>query len=143
MALLDDKVKEQLKGVLGKLKDDVNLIFFTQENECSTCKETYEFLEDVTGLSDKLNLKVYDFQKDSKSAEDFGVDKVPSILLLDKDENNTGIRFLGLPGGHEINSFVQSLLEVSGEKEELSSDIISKIKGIDKDVHIQVFVLST
>ncbi len=140
MALFDDKVKQQLTEFLNTMNDTVNIVYFTQEFECRLCKETRMFVEEISELSDKVDLTVYDFQKESKKAEEYGVDKIPAIVILDKDKKDTGIKFYGLPGGYEINSFMASLLETSGRKEEIPADIASRIAGIDKDVHIQVFI---
>ena len=125
------------------MKDSVNISFFTQEFECQACGDTRTFLEEFSTLSDKIKLSVYDFVKDKAVADRFGVDKVPAIVINDKDDNDRGIKFYGLPGGYEINSFVISLLEVSGNIEPLKDDIASRIRAITKDVHIQVYVTLT
>ncbi len=140
MPLFDEKVSSQLKGILSGLKNPVKLAFFTQEIECSMCSETHQFLNEFCSLSDKLSLSVYDFVKDKNQAETYHVDKIPAIVVLDGAGSDTGIKFYGLPGGYEINSFITSLLETSGHKEELPDTIKSKIEAIKKDVHIQVFV---
>jgi len=140
MALFDQKIQDQLKQVLGQMKERVNLVFVTQEFECGSCSDTRQFVEEITGLSDKLSLTVYDFQKDGDKVKSYGVDKIPAIVLLDADNKDRGIRFYGLPGGYEINSFMQSILEVSGHGEELPVGIKDRIGKIKKDIHIQVFV---
>lgn len=143
MALLDEKVQEQLKGVFSKLKNKVNLVYFTQETLCPSCKDTGDFLDEITGLSDKLVLTVYDFEKDLDKVEELRVNKIPAIVLLDEQGKDSGITYYGIPAGYEINSFVMTLIEVSGEKEELPDDIVSRISKINKDIHIQVFVSLT
>ncbi|PKL40006.1 MAG: glutaredoxin [Spirochaetae bacterium HGW-Spirochaetae-1] len=140
MALFDQKIQDQLKQVLGQMKERVNLVFVTQEFECGSCSDTRQFVEEITGLSDKLSLTVYDFQKDGDKVKSYGVDKIPAIVLLYADNKDRGIRFYGLPGGYEINSFMQSILEVSGHGEELPVGIKDRIGKIKKDIHIQVFV---
>ncbi len=104
------------------------------------CKETHMFLDEFCALSDKLTLSVYDFVKDKEKADTYRVDKIPAIVVLDSANNDTGIKFYGLPGGYEINSFIKSLLESSGQKEELPEAVRSRISAIKKDVHVQVFV---
>lgn len=142
MPMFDEKMQKQLIDVLSKLKDDVYIIYFTQEFECGSCKETRDFLQEISGFSDKLKLEVFDFQKDKDKADQYDIDKIPAIALLDNSKNDTGIKFYGIPAGYEINSFIGSLVEVSGVKEPLpsASDISSRISAINKDVHIQVFV---
>lgn len=140
MSLFDEKVSSQLKNILSGMKNPVKLAFFTQEIECPTCRETHLFVEEFCALSEKLSLAVYDFEKDKAQADKYRVDKIPAIVVLDSAENDTGIKFYGLPGGYEINSFIKSLLETSGQKEELSEAVRSRIANLKKDVHIQVFV---
>ena len=65
---------------------------------------------------------------------------IPAIVVLDRNNKDNGIKFYGVPGGYEINSFLGSLLESSNKKEELPADIAKRIAEIDKDIHIQVFV---
>ena len=115
MALFDEKVQQQLGDILGQMTDKVTLSFFTADNGCEACHETHEFLNEVSGLSPKLEVEVHDFDKEKDLAGKFGIDKIPAILLLDKDGNDTGMKFYGLPGGYEINSFISSTLEASGK----------------------------
>lgn len=140
MALFDEKVSSQLKGVLKGLKNTVNVVYFTQEFECGTCRDAHSFVEELCGLSDKLKLTVFDFVKDKAKADFYKVDKIPAIVLLDSKDDDTGIRFFGIPGGYEINSFMKSLMEVSGEKESLPEPLLKRIAAINRDVHLQVFV---
>jgi len=83
---------------------------------------------------------VYDFKKDKDLAKKYGVDKIPAMVILTADGKDNGIRFFGLPGGYEINSFISSLLEVSGQQHELNDELMKRIEKIKKDVRIQVFI---
>lgn len=140
MPLFDEKIQNQLKEILKSMNDEVKIIFFTQEIECPVCGDTRSFVEEIASLSDKLSVTVYNFVIDKEIAEKYGVDKIPAIVLLDRDGTDHGVKFYGLPGGYEINSFLGAILEMSGKREELPADILSRIKKIDRDVHIQVFV---
>jgi alkyl hydroperoxide reductase subunit AhpF len=143
MSLFDDKVKEQLKNLLGALKDNVNIVYFTQEFECHACNDCRTFLEEISELSDKIILTIFDFQKDKAEADRHQIDKIPAIVIADNNNNDTGIRFFGVPAGYEINSFISSLVEVSGVKKDLPPEIASRISKITRDIHIQVFVTLT
>ncbi len=143
MAIFNENVRRQLVDILSEMKDEVNLAFFTQEFECNTCRDARTFVEEFAGLSDKVQYEVFDLLGDKDVAEQYGVDKIPAIVLLDKDKKDYGIRFYGIPGGYEINSFLTALKEVSGNQEELPEELTGRIRAIDKDVHIQVFVTAT
>ncbi|HOP63197.1 MAG TPA: thioredoxin family protein [Spirochaetota bacterium] len=140
MPMFDSKIQQQLKDILKNMKDEVYIINFTQEIECPMCRETRQFAEEIGSLNDKLNVRVYNFVTDEEQTEKYKIDKIPAIVLLDKDEVDCGIRFYGLPGGYEINSFLGAIIELSGIRELLPDDVIKRIQGINRDVHIQVFV---
>lgn len=140
MSMFDDKVKDQLKQILSQMKEKVEIVFVTQEFECNACRDTRAFVEEVVSLSDKLSLRVLDFIKDQKAREELGVDKNPALVILDARGKNTGMKFYGLPGGYEINSFMQSLIEASGHKEALPDEVSKRIDSINKAIHIQVFI---
>ncbi len=143
MALFDDKIRQQLKNILGTMKDDVRLLYFTQEIECRVCSDTRKFVEEMGSLGDKLKVAVHDFVADGTLAEKYGIDKIPAIVLLGAGGNDDGIRFFGLPGGYEINSFMGAIIELSGRREPLPDEILKRVKAVSKDVHIQVFVSLT
>lgn len=140
MGLLDDNAKKQITQVLMQMVDPVSVVMATQQFSCGSCKETEVFLTEVSSLSPKLSVKLLDFEKDKSELHDLGLDKVSGITLLKKDKSRTGVFFFGTPGGYEVNSFLMSLLEASGKKEMLAPEVISRIKSIDKDVDIKVFV---
>ena len=140
MALFDDNIQKQLKEILDQMVGDVTLLFFTQEIEYQTCKDTHDFVNEIAGLNDKLNVKTYNFVNDKEKAEAYGVDKVPAIVLLDKDGQDTRMKYYGIPGGYEINSFLAGILMASGRDEQIPAELKKRIAAIDKPVHIQVFV---
>ncbi len=140
MPIFNEEVSKQLRNILQNMKDSVNMIFFTQKIECDTCKDTHSFIDELSKLSDKLSLTVFDFQEDKEKADFYKVDKIPAITLLDSKDRDTGIKFYGIPAGYEINSFTKSLMEISGIMEPLPDSIKSRLAKINKDIHIQVFV---
>jgi glutaredoxin-like protein len=139
MSLFDDKIKKQLKELLAGMKDDVELIYFTQEMECQECKEGREFAEEFSELSDKIKYSKFDFQKDQDEVKKYHVMRIPA-MVISKNGNDSGVKFYGVPGGYEINSFISTIMEMSGTGQELSPELIDRIKKIDKEVHFQVFV---
>ncbi len=140
MPMLDDEARKQLAEILSKMQDDVELVMFTQEIECESCSDTRAFIEEFGEISDKTRVTVLNFAEERSRADELGVDKIPAIVVLDKDGTNTGVKFYGIPAGYEINSLTHAVLAVSGEKEDMPGDILERIKKIDRDVHIEVFI---
>lgn len=140
MPMLDDDARKQLAEILSTMKNDVELVMFTQEADCETCEDTKNFIGEFGEISEKVKVTVLDFIEASERADELGVDKVPAIVVLDKDGTNTGVKFYGIPAGYEINSLTHAVLAVSGEKEEIPEDLLARIRAIDYLVHIEVFV---
>jgi glutaredoxin-like protein len=140
MKMFNEELRGQLKEVFNDLAGDVTIALFTKEGECYSCEETTGYMEEIEELSDLIHLKKYDLDKDSELAKEYNVTMVPSIVLLNKDGKYEGVKFNGIPAGHEINSFIPALLEVSGRNSELPKDLEERIRKIDKPTNIKVFV---
>ncbi|MCH4887666.1 glutaredoxin [Acidaminobacter sp. JC074] len=140
MSLFNEDVKKQLTDIFEGLNKPVNMVLFTDEADCDTCKETTEFMKEMESLSDKIGLELYDVKKDTEKAKLYKVDKAPGIVLLDEERNDFGMVFSGIPAGHEINSFISGLMEVSGSGETLPQEVVDQLNTLDKPVKIKVFV---
>jgi len=132
-------IKEELQN---NMKETVRLIVFTQEMECQFCKETRELVQEVASLlPDKISVEIYDFVKDAEKAKEYGIEKVPAIAIVSKKDY--GIRYYGIPYGYEFNPFIDNIINVSKGATNLSEETKTKLKSLDKPVHIQVFVTLT
>ncbi len=140
MKYLNEEVAKQLEEIFSGMKDDVTVALFTKEDDCESCEDTNDFISELISVSPKLHLENLDIDKDSDKANEFEVLMAPSIVLLDKDKNYKRIKFNGVPSGHEINSFISSVIEVSGNSQKLSDEIQARIEKINKPVNIKVFV---
>lgn len=140
MALFNDETRKQLEDIFEGLNQPVNIALFTDQDDCQTCDDTKAFMQEVKDLSDKLILHTYDIKTDQAKAAEYKVEKAPGIVLLDKDQKDFGVVFSGIPAGHEINSFISGLMEVSGAGQALPDEVTSELEKLDKPVKIKVFV---
>ena len=141
MGLIQESHKSLIRKKLGAMKDEVSIVYFTQEMECAHCMETHQMLEEVSALSDKLALQVFDFQGDKAEAERYSIDKIPAIVI--KHRKDYGIRFYGVPAGYEFASFLEDLIMVSQGDSGLSPRAKETLGSLAGPVHIQVFVTPT
>lgn len=139
MALFNKETKEQLEKIFEGLKEPVTISLFTDSN-CETCPDTELFMTELKDLSDKLLLEKFDIDKDAEIANEFNVDKVPAIVLLGANKKNHDVKFYGIPSGHEINSFISGLMELSGAGEDLPKEMKEELDTLNKKVKIKVFV---
>jgi len=136
MQMIADNVRAQLAEILKTLTNEVTILLFTQKEGCHFCTLARELLDELTALSEKLKLEVYDFSKDSALARKYAVDKTPAIVLV--GEKDYGIRFYGIPAGHEFTTLVEDLIDVSKRDPGLPKNIIGDLAKVNQPVHIQV-----
>jgi glutaredoxin-like protein len=149
MPLLNDRVKKQVQAALADLQRPVRMVMFTQAEggalECQYCSETRELVQEVAALSDRISVEVKDFQGDEALAKEYGVDKIPAVVLLaDGDQpKNPGIRFFGIPAGYEFSTLLEDLRMLASGEHNLAPETLAAIAGLKDPVHIQVFVTPT
>lgn len=139
MKMFDAQLETQLKEIFNDLADEVTLALFT-EGDCYSCTETRSYMQEVAALNDKIHFVEYDLKKDAEKAAAYEVEMVPSIVLLDASGDYKRIKFNGIPAGHEINSLIPALMEVSGAESELPKEFADRIEAIQKPIDIKVFV---
>ena len=150
MAFLSANDVTEIKHLFEQLSGDVRLIYFTEREsplfipgqECETCKDTRLLLEEIAGLSEKIHLEVHDFVADSELSREHGIDRIPALVLW-ADGVKGKVRYFGMPSGYEFSVLLGSLLDVSQGKSALAEETVEVLNGLDKDLHIQVFVTPT
>ena len=140
MSLLNEQISEQLKTIFADMKNEMTLAVFTKNGECETCEDTMSYMKEIEALSEKIHLEALDIEADQERAAAYNVQMVPSIVLLNDKKEYLGMKFNGIPAGHEINSFIPAILEASGSGEALPEEYLNPIKNLEKPVNIKVFV---
>lgn len=144
--LLNDEIKGQIGEVFAQLKEPMQVLFFQSKENCTYCKDTLQLLEEVTALSDKIGLSVYDLDQDQSLAQQYHVDKAPTFVIAAQDGEQItdyGIRFAGIPSGHEFSVLIHDMVLVSGRDSQLSEKTRQFLKGLNKPIHLQVFTTPT
>lgn len=149
MALLKEEDRQHLIKEFEALKNPVKLLMFTQELECEYCRETVMIAEEVADLSDSISVEVYNLVTDKEVAEQYNIDKVPAITVLqdgdepDDESVDYGIRYYGIPSGYEFSSLIEDVMMVSQGESGLSEATKTQVAELTEPVHIQVFVTPT
>ena len=124
--MLDDALKTQLQQYLALLRQPIRLIASLDDSE--TGKDMGELLSTIVGLSDKVTLDAS------------GTDaRTPSFVVARAGETQ-GVRFAGLPLGHEFTSLVLALLWTGGHPPKVEPELIESIQGLDGDFNFEVYM---
>jgi glutaredoxin-like protein len=138
--LLNEEVSKQIKEALAPMQNEITMVLFTKEGGCNTCEETEQLLNEVKVLNDKISVDIKDIDKDKDEAEKYNILDVPTFVILDDKKNYKGVKFQGIPAGHEINSFLSAIVFMSGLDLGLDAKILDRLAKIKKPVDIKVFV---
>jgi alkyl hydroperoxide reductase subunit AhpF len=112
-SLLNDEIKSQVSEVFSQLDQQVQVLFFGKQDDCQYCDDTQQLLEEVTSLSEKLDLSIYRLDEDNAIAQEYNIDKAPGFVIAGKDGDQIldyGIRYAGIPSGHEFSSLINDFL---------------------------------
>ncbi|MEM2081466.1 MAG: thioredoxin family protein [Candidatus Bathyarchaeia archaeon] len=142
MSLIPDDKKDFLRREFKeKLINPVKILVFTQEVECDFCANTRQLAQELATLSDKIAVEVYDFVADAAKAKEYGVDKIPALVIV--GEKDYGVRIYGIPYGYEFQTLVEAVINVSKGKTDISEKTRAILSEVKAPVHIQVFVSLT
>lgn len=127
--MLDSAMKDQLSGIFAGLT--TNYIFdVTVAPEHENRHELLELLNDVASCSDKLSVQVTDG------------DGLEFSLL--KNGEKTGIKFRGVPNGHEFTSLLLAVLNSDGKGKNIPDESISnRVKALNGPVKLTTYVSLT
>ena len=138
-SLLNDNLRAQLKGVLSKFENNISLVSIVDESNAKSI-ELRDLVLDIADLGDKVEAIIYKKGENPEIEEKVHADKYPIVAILNKDGDYAGVKFHGVPGGHELNSFILAMYNVAGPGQALEESVLNEIKSIDKKVNIKVGV---
>ena len=131
--MLDQQLLNQLKDYFKKLDRDVTLLLPEGNHEKSA--ELKDMLDSVASTSDRINVDHIAGSEDEATDNPDGI--TFEVLAADK---RTGIRFRGIPGGHEFSSLILAILQAGGVPVRLDPDVVATVGSISEDLHFETVV---
>ncbi len=131
--MLNNQILEALKGYTAKMQKTVT--FVLQTGEHSKRNELKEFLNSFVSVSDKLQFEERDLSGQVRS---------PISFILEAEDGSgkedTGIRFSGIPSGHEFNSLVLAVLQAAGSPVKLDESLKKMVANMQQPMKFEVFI---
>lgn len=124
----EEDIKNQLLPVFQTFEK--NILFRVLTNHSDISKEAENFVKELSALSDKISYKI----------EEGDEEEAPAIRFCDSEGRDMGCAFHGVPGGHELNSFVIAMYNMVGKGQSIEPEVLEKIHKINWEVKIQVIV---
>lgn len=127
--MLDPSILEQVRGVFASLKSNI-VLRVERSDSYAKAAEFTAFVTDFVSCSDKLSAEFTD-------GDDFRFNLV-------REGQDTGIRFRGVPSGHEFTSLLLAVLNADGQGKNLPDDTIAaRVKALKGQVRLQTYVSLT
>lgn len=125
--MLDATLKTQLKAYLEKVVQPIEIV--ASLDDSAKAREMEELLQEIVLLSDKITLV--------KRTDD--AERKPSFSI-NRPGTDIGVRFAGVPMGHEFTSLVLALLQVGGHTIKFDDAVIEQIRNLDGDYEFETFI---
>ena len=135
----DDAQRDQLSGIFARFAKPVSLLAIL-DGETGLSAELQNFLTEFAALSDKISLEILQKGQDPAQEQAIHATLYPTVAVLRADGTYTGIQFHGVPGGHEINSFILALYNTAGPGQKLEEGTLAKLASVTRKVNIRVGV---
>lgn len=126
---MDKQLAEQIQSIFTRLTGKIGLVYDQADHENQG--DLIEFLEEVAATSDKI----YTSQTDTYKG-------VPTFEVF-KENSPTGIRFTGIPTGHEFSSLILAILNVDEKGKFPDAGIQALIKAIKGPVRLKTYISLT
>ncbi|MGX5475731.1 alkyl hydroperoxide reductase subunit F [Bacillus toyonensis] len=123
--LLDADIKGQLAQYLQLMESDVLLKVSAGSDD--TSKDMLALVDELAAMSSKIKI------------EKIELERTPSFSVNRVGED-TGVVFAGIPLGHEFNSLVLALLQVSGRAPKVKQKVIHQIKSIQGKYRFESYI---
>lgn len=124
--MLDNNMQAQLKAYLEKLTKPVELVANLDSSNKSN--EIKQLLNQIAALSDKITVR--EVQDNTQ--------RVPSFLITNPGVDS-GLRFAGLPLGHEFTSLVLALLQIGGHPSKEAQELLDQVKALEGEFHFETY----
>jgi alkyl hydroperoxide reductase subunit F len=126
-AMLDADLASQLQTYLTRLAHPVELVASVDHSDKS--RETMALLNQIATLSALISVK--EVRDDDQRKPSFSVSRAGESM---------GIRFAGLPLGHEFTSLVLALLQAGGHPPKVSDEVLRQIRALPGEYHFETYI---
>lgn len=135
--LLDSNLKEQLKDIVSKFENNIELVVI-KDSSVEKSSMIENMVKEISSVSNKLKFISFEKGENSELEKKIKANRFPTIAILDKNGDFSGIKFSSLPSGHELNSFILAMYNIAGPGQKISEDTMKNIKNISSPVNIKI-----
>ena len=136
---LDSSLKEQLSEIAKRFENNIELAVI-KDSAWEKSFEIEAMVKEIASVSDKIKFSSYEKGENIELEQKANIERFPTIIILDKNGDFSGIKYSTLPSGHELNSFILAMYNIAGPGQKISEESLNKIAQLKKPVNIKIGV---
>lgn len=135
----DEDLRAQLSGIFDRFASNISVLAVL-DGEHELDAEVRAFLTEFSSLTNKVSVEILKKGESPEREAFINATIFPTFAVLKADGSYTGVQFHGVPGGHEINSFVLALYNSAGPGQAVGEETMAKINAVTKKVNLKIGV---
>lgn len=136
---LDSSLKEQLSEIAKRFENNIELAVI-KDSAWEKSFEIEAMVKEIASVSDKIKFSSYEKGENIELEQKANTERFPTIIVLDKNGDFSGIKYSTLPSGHELNSFILAMYNIAGPGQKISEESLNKIAQLKKPVNVKIGV---
>ena len=134
---LDSSLKEQLSEIAKRFENNIELVVI-KDSAVEKSFEIEAMVKEIASVSDKIKFSSYEKGENLELEEKSKAERFPTVILLDKNGEFSGIKYSTLPSGHELNSFILAMYNIAGPGQKISEENKVKIEQLQKPINVKI-----
>lgn len=137
-AFLDEGLRKQLGDVVARFENQIELVVIKDPNNEESLN-IENAVKEIAEISDKLKFTSYNMGENKALEAKIKAERFPTITILNKNGEYSGLKYSSIPSGHELNSFILGMYNVAGPGQKVSNEeSLAKIAKIDNPINIKI-----
>lgn len=137
-AFLDEGLRKQLGDIVARFENQIELVVIKDPNNEESLN-IENAVKEIAEISDKLKFTSYNMGENKALEAKIKAERFPTITILDKNGEYSGLKYSSVPSGHELNSFILGMYNVAGPGQKVSNEeSLAKIAKIDNPINIKI-----
>ncbi|MCS6956196.1 MAG: thioredoxin family protein [Candidatus Calescibacterium sp.] len=131
---LTDEDRTEIKKQLGEMKNEMELLLFSQKIGCEYCSETEQLLKELVDTLPNLKLVIYNPVLDEDISKKYNIGKELPVIGVRSQSNpyTANVRFLGIPAAYEFTWLLSLINMVANDRYPLQESTANSIREMDQ-----------
>jgi len=139
---IDAASEEKIISAFEHINGEVSIRAVLQP-DCKLSDKIRGFLGELTYITNRIPVSISLKGEEPGIEEKIGADILPVIALFDKDGEFSRVCYHGVPGGHELESFISAVTSIAGVSQIISEPLLERINRLQTPLNLKIGVSPT